>query len=114
MNYHPEHQRPQDDIPYERRMLYIIRDYRRLLQANETLETYCKSLEQSNKELLEQNDSLRRINDDLRQKKSPEENTICSLQALVKEKRETIQYQNCRISMMQRELNEYKKRYGEL
>ncbi|MBQ9560584.1 MAG: hypothetical protein IJV08_11505 [Bacteroidaceae bacterium] len=45
------YRRPQDDLPYERRMLYIIRDYRRLLEANERLAAYARSLEQRIEEL---------------------------------------------------------------
>lgn len=37
--------RPQDDLPYERRMYYIIKDYRRLQGRLEELKDYAKQLE---------------------------------------------------------------------
>lgn len=43
--------RPQDDLPYERRMLYIIRDYRRLFGKLDEVTAYAKSLEQQLSEL---------------------------------------------------------------
>lgn len=43
--------RPQDDLPYERRMLYIIRDYHRLFGKLEEVTAYAKSLEQQLSEL---------------------------------------------------------------
>lgn len=43
--------RPQDDIPYERRMLYIICGYRKLYEQNEKLAEYAKLLERKNEEL---------------------------------------------------------------
>ena len=39
------HRRPQDDIPYERRMLNIIQGYRKLLEENERLAQYARKLE---------------------------------------------------------------------
>lgn len=41
------HRRPQDDIPYERRMLNIIQGYRKLYEDNEKLIAYLKQLEQN-------------------------------------------------------------------
>ena len=40
------HRRPQDDIPYEQRMKFIIEGYRKLYEDNEKLVTYLKQLEQ--------------------------------------------------------------------
>lgn len=45
MEEYKNRHRPQDDLPYERRMLYIIQDYRKLLEQNERLADYCKKLE---------------------------------------------------------------------
>lgn len=39
------HHRPQDDLPYERRMYYIIRDYRRMLESKDKLKEYTRKLE---------------------------------------------------------------------
>lgn len=106
--------RPQDDLPYERRMLYIIKDYRKLVAANEMLDTYAKQLEEANEELRDENDKLSRENENLIKVKSPNEHTINTLTSLVKEKRDIILSQRSQISLLQRELAEYKKLYGEL
>lgn len=39
------HNRPQDDLPYEQRMKHIIQGYRRLLEQNEKLADYARSIE---------------------------------------------------------------------
>ena len=39
------HRRPQDDLPYEQRMKHIIEGYRWLLDENDRLAAYAKSLE---------------------------------------------------------------------
>ena len=44
---------PQDDLPYEVRMKYIIQDYRRMIERVETISNYAKKLEKENKELAE-------------------------------------------------------------
>lgn len=49
-----ERKRPQDDIPYEVRMKYIIQGYRRLEQKLEKLVAYAKKLECENEELQDQ------------------------------------------------------------
>lgn len=41
------HHRPQDDLPYERRMYYIIRDYLRMLDSIDRLKEHCKKLEET-------------------------------------------------------------------
>jgi len=38
--------RPQDDLPYEQRMKHIIEHYRWLLEQNDRLAAYARSLEQ--------------------------------------------------------------------
>lgn len=40
------HRRPQDDIPYEQRMKFIIEGYRKLYEDNEKLVEYLKQLEE--------------------------------------------------------------------
>lgn len=106
--------RPQDDLPYERRMLWIIRGYRKLMNALDTLEAYAHDLEAEYKKKVKENDGLRSQNEDLMQKKCPSEGTITNLKALVKEKQDIIAEQRAKISMLQRELAEYKKLYGDL
>lgn len=49
-----DRKRPQDDIPYEVRMKYIIMGYRRLEQKLEKLTAYAKKLERENEELQDQ------------------------------------------------------------
>ena len=106
--------RPQDDLPYERRMLYIIRDYRRLTSANETLETYAKQLEKENERLRGENDRLKRENENWKKVKQPNEGMVTAMQGLLNEKRDLLTSQRAQISLLLRELDEYKKLYGEL
>ena len=50
-----EPKRPQDELPYERRMLNIIKGYRQLLKWNDRLACYAKQLENEIEELKETN-----------------------------------------------------------
>lgn len=109
-----ENRRPQDDLPYERRMLWIIRDYRKLSSSIDTLKAYTHDLEAEYKKTVKEISGLRSQNEDLMQKKCPSEGTITNLKALVKEKQDIIAEQRAKISMLQRELAEYKKLYGDL
>ena len=43
--YKTTNHRPQDDLPYERQMFYIIRDYRRLTDLLRKVSSYAKKLE---------------------------------------------------------------------
>lgn len=46
-----EYRKPQDDLPYEQRMKHIIEHYRWLLDQNDKLAAYARSLEQKVKYL---------------------------------------------------------------
>lgn len=46
--------RPQDDLPYEVRMKFIIHGYRKLLEKLEYIEPYTRRLEKQNQSLREQ------------------------------------------------------------
>lgn len=52
-NYN-NHRRPQEDLPYEQQMLYIIKDYRRINTFIEKARTYGETMERENKELRRQ------------------------------------------------------------
>lgn len=54
MNNKNQQGRPQDDLPYEQRMLYIIKDYRRISGHVENARHYAETLERENKELKRQ------------------------------------------------------------
>lgn len=58
-----------NDIPYELRMKYIIRDYLKLLKAKDTLTSYAKRLEQENEELKEERSRQGFVNKQLGEKK---------------------------------------------
>jgi len=60
--------KPQDDLPYERRMLSIIRGYRWLLEQNERLANYAHSLEKRILELEEKKAKQSMYNKDLYRK----------------------------------------------
>jgi len=45
--------RPQDDLPYERQMFYIIRDYRRMLEKLDYISGYARKLEEELGEVMD-------------------------------------------------------------
>lgn len=51
--------RPQDDLPYEVRMKFIIHGYRKLWEKLEYIEPYTHQLEEQNKSLTEKLSKLR-------------------------------------------------------
>ena len=55
-----QNHRPQDDVPYEVIVKYIIRDYRRNLQAIEMLEPYTRHLEEVVRKQHEELQALRK------------------------------------------------------
>lgn len=59
-----------NDIPYELRMKYIIRDYLRLLKAKDTLTSYAKQLEHKIDELQDERSRQGFVNKQLGEKKT--------------------------------------------
>lgn len=93
MEEYKNRHRPQDDIPYERRMFYIIQDYRKILEQNERLAAYCKKLEKDIEDL-----KLKRYEQGEKNKKMAE---ICS-----KRGRE-IKRLKARIDWLEEQLRQY-------
>lgn len=87
------YRRPQDDIPYEQRMKFIIQGYRKLYEDNEKLVTYLKQLEQE----IEEYKELLSVNKQRFEKKNRE----------LVEKRREMKRLSARITFLEEKLLEY-------
>jgi len=93
MEEYKNRHRPQDDIPYERRMFYIIQDYRKILEQNEQLAAYCKKLE---KEI-----------EKLRQKSTEQGLTNKNLAEICTKRSREIKRLKARIDWLEEQLRQY-------
>lgn len=87
------YRRPQDDIPYEQRMKFIIQGYRKLYEDNEKLVTYLKQLEQE----IEEYKELLSVSKHRFEKKNRE----------LVEKRREMKRLSARITLLEEKLLEY-------
>ncbi len=87
-------QRPQDELPYEIRMQYIIKDYRKLFKKVSQLEKYSEGLEEENVRLKEQLEQLtpereKILEEKLKEITTKNENLKCQVKNLIRNIEET-------------------------